>query len=304
MSHRIPPKEDRRVLGIGLVLLGFVSLTIVDSCVKWLTLHGGLPTLQVVFIRYAAQVALVLALFLPAQGTALVETRRLPLEILRAVALLGSTVLNFFAILFLPLTITAAISFTSPLILVALSVPLLGEIVGWRRWLAIALGFVGILIVVRPSSGTFSPAVLLCLLAAICNAFYMLLTRKLAGVDSTATQQFYVGVVSTLAVFPFALDNWVWPTDNITWMVFGLIGVIGFVGHQFIIVAHRFAPASVLAPFTYVQIISMTASSWLIFNQPPEIWLYIGAPLVIASGLYIWFRERQLGKLAVAEERT
>ena len=103
-----------------------------------------------------------------------------------------------------------------------------------------------------------------------------------------------------MCIAPFALGGWVWPTDASGWFAFGLIGVAALTGHQFITTAHRFAPASVLAPFSYFQIIFMTASSWLIFNQPPEIWLYIGAPIVIASGLYLWLRERQLAR-AVSE---
>ena len=305
MSAHIRPREDRRLLGIGLALIGYTCFTVIDSCAKWLTQHGGLPTMEVVFIRYAAQMLLVLALFLPSHGTMLARTEKLPLELVRALALLGSTILNFLAIQFLPLTITASIMFTSPLILVALSIPLLGETVGWRRWLAILVGFAGVLIIVRPGTGAFHPAVLLSLAAASCGALYMLLTRKLAGVDSVSTQQFYVGLVSTALMLPFALGGWVWPSDPSTWFAFGLIGVAAFVGHQVITIAHRFAPASVLAPFSYVQIISMTASSWIVFNQPPEMWLFIGAPVVIGSGLYIWLRERQLGKKpAVLDEGT
>jgi drug/metabolite transporter (DMT)-like permease len=299
MSAHVRPREDRRLLGIGLALVGYTCFTIIDSCAKWLTQHGGLPTMEVVFIRYAAQMLLVLALFLPSRGRTLARTEKLPLELVRALALLGSTILNFLAIQFLPLTITASIMFTSPLILVALSIPLLGETVGWRRWLAILVGFVGVLIIVRPGTGAFHPAVLLSLAAASCGALYMLLTRKLAGVDSVSTQQFYVGLVSTTLMLPFALGGWVWPQDPATWFAFGLIGVAAFTGHQVITIAHRFAPASVLAPFSYVQIISMTASSWIVFNQPPEMWLFVGAPIVTASGLYIWLRERQLGKKPV-----
>ncbi len=301
MTSSVRPIEDRRLLGIGLALMGFASFSVIDSCAKWLSMNG-LPTMEVVFVRYAAQLLLVLALFAPREGRALVTTRALPLELLRALALLGSTIFNFLAILYLPLTITASIMFTSPLILVALSIPFLGEKVGWRRWLAIPVGFAGVLIIVRPGSGAFHPAVLLSLAAASCGALYLLLTRRLAGVDGAATQQFFAGLVPTIAIAPFALGGWVWPADTGSWIAFCLIGIAALVGHQLITIAHRFAPASVLAPFSYFQIITMTASSWLVFNQPPETWLFIGAPIVIASGLYIWLRERQLGKSAVVPD--
>ena len=295
MPPTIRPIEDRRLLGIGLALMGYACFTVIDSCAKWLTLHG-LPTMEVVFIRYAGQLLLVVALFAPREGRALLTTRAPLLELARALALLGSTIFNFLAILYLPLTITASIMFTSPLILVALSIPMLGEKVGWRRWLAVLIGFAGVLIIVRPGTGAFHPAVGLSLAAAACGAFYLLLTRRLAGVDGVATQQFYAGLIAAVAIAPFALGGWSWPADGGSWAAFVLIGVAALTGHQLITLAHRFAPASVLAPFSYVQIITMTASSWLVFNQPPEVWLYVGAPIVIGSGLYIWLRERQLGK--------
>lgn len=214
---------------------------------------------------------------------------------------MGSTIANFFALKYLPLTVTGSIAFTMPLILCALSIPLLGETVGWRRWLAILVGFIGVLVIVRPGTAAFHPAVFLSLLGAAFSAFYSLLTRKLAGVDSVTTQQFYAGLVATLCVAGFAIGGWTWPTQTSGWVAFALIGVAALIGHQFLTTAHRFAPASVLAPFGYLQIIFMTASSWLIFQQPPDVWIFIGAPIVIASGLYIWLRERQLAKTVVTE---
>lgn len=299
MSPEIRPIEDRRLLGIGLTLAGYFCFTIIDTCAKWLSL-SGLPTMEIVFVRYAAQFLIVAALFFPQRGMALTTTRNMPVEIIRGLALMASTIFNFIALTYLPLTVTSAIMFTSPLILCALSIPILGETVGWRRWLAILVGFLGVLVIVRPGTDAFHPAALLSVLAAACGALYMLLTRKLAGVDATTTQQFYSGLVATVCVAPFALGGWVWPSEPSGWFAFGLIGAAALIGHQIITTAHRFAPASVLAPFSYFQIIFMTASSWLIFNQPPGVWLYVGAPIVIASGLYLWGRERQLAK-AVSE---
>ena len=130
----------------------------------------------------------------------------------------------------------------------------------------------------------------------------MLLTRKLAGVDAVTTQQFYASLVATAALVPFVvMGGWAWPTDAAGWFAFVLIGTAALIGHQLLTTAHRFAPASVLAPFSYFHIFFMTASSWLVFNQPPDFWLYLGAPIVIGSGLYIWLRERQLSKSVVTE---
>jgi len=303
LSTLIQPIEERRLTGIVFVLIGYFTFTVIDSCAKWLTL-SGLPTGEVVFVRYAGQLLLVLALFAPTEGRRLAETRRPWLEIIRGLCLLGSTAANFLALKFLPLTVTSSINFSMPLVLCALSIPLLGEHVGWRRWLAIAIGFVGVLIVVRPGTQAFHPASLLSVLNVFLVAGYMLLNRKLAGVDSTATQQFYASLVATLCVAGFAIGNWVWPSDPIAWGCFIAIGVVAFGGHWLITTAHRLAPASALAPFGYVQIIFMTASSWLVFNQPPDEWTFVGAPIVIASGLYIWLRERQLATSVVTEVVT
>lgn len=301
MARAIKPVEERRVLGIALVLGGYLMFTVIDSCAKWL-MQAGLPSNQVVFVRYAGQLLLVSALFLPTRGRELLTTRRPWLEIARGLCLMGSTIANFTALLFLPLTVTASISFTTPLILCALSIPMLGETVGWRRWLAIVVGFIGVLIIVQPGTSAFHPAVLLSLTGAFFTALYFLLTRKLAGVDAVTTQQFYAALVATVCLVPLIfLGGWVWPSDPASWFAFLAIGAAALIGHQLTTTAHRFAPASVLAPFGYSQIIFMTASSWLIFSQPPEIWIYVGAPIVIGSGLYIWLRERQLSKELVTE---
>jgi drug/metabolite transporter (DMT)-like permease len=295
MSTTPAPLTERRLLGIGLTLAAYFMFTGIDSSAKWLAL-GGIPAAQVVFLRYVTHLALVLGIHVPQTGLTLVRTASLRTQALRAAMLLGATTSNFIAVRYLPLTVTGAIAFTMPLILCALSVPLLGESVGWRRWTAITIGFLGILIIVRPGTEAFHPASLLCLAAAVFTAFYFILTRRMAGRDSPATQQFYVGLFATVLLLPVAIPFWVWPTEPSTWIAFFAIGLFGFVGHQLFTVATGFAPASVLAPFAYFQIIFMAGSSWLLFNQPPDIWLYVGAPIVIGSGLYIWLRERALAK--------
>jgi drug/metabolite transporter (DMT)-like permease len=160
------------------------------------------------------------------------------------------------------------------------------------------VGLIGVLVDIRPGTSAFHPAAILSLLAATCGAGYSLLTRRLAGIDSTWTQNFYAAAVATACMLPFALQSWVWPVDWRSWLAFGLIGLFGFVGHLLLTEAHRLAPASTLAPFSYTQILWMTASSWLLFGQPPDTAIYVGAPIVVLSGLYIWLRERALHKSA------
>lgn len=304
MSTPIAPIEERRLLGIALALAAYFLFVCLDGSAKWLGL-AGLPVLQVMFVRYAVHLGLASAINLPSKGLGLLRTNALRLELLRAAALVGSTVCNFTAVRYLPITVTGAIGFTVPLIITALSVIFLREQVGWRRWSAIAVGFVGVLVIVRPGSDVFNPATFLSLGGALSYACYAMLTRRLAGVDSAGTQQFYGAFLPTIVLAPFALAAWVWPASALDWTMLLLIGVIGFSGHQFMTVAHRFAPASTLAPFGYTQILFFTLASWLVFNQPPDIWLFLGAPIVIASGLYIWLRERALARpvTPLAEDR-
>ena len=306
MARPIAPLEERRLLAIALALVTFAVFTVIDSSAKWLV-EAGIPAHQVTFQRYAIHLLLISAFVLPTQGFSVLRTVSLPTELLRAAGLLATTLLNFLAVQFLPLTVTGAVAFSMPLIVCALSGPMLGEKVGPRRWAAILVGFVGVMIVIRPGGTDFNWAVMLSLASAAAASFYFILTRKLAGRDSASTMQIYTGLVGTIAVAPFALASWIWPSDPATWLAFFLVGIAGLAGHFIYTIAHRFAPASVLAPFAYTQIIYMTLSSWLIFSDPPDVWLFVGAPIVIASGLYIWLRERQLAKAtptAVVPEAT
>lgn len=297
---RPEPGNEHTLTGIGLILLAFVFFTGIDSSAKWLA-QAGLPILQVVFLRYAMHLVLAGTVLLPRAGLGAFRTQRPGLEILRAFCLMASSAANLTAVSILPLTVTGSINFTMPLMITALSVPFLGERVGWRRWTAIGVGLAGILVIVRPGSDIFQPAAILPLLGAFFAGLYFLLTRTLSRYDSIATQQIYAALIATIVFAPLALSNWVWPSDPVTWVVFFGIGTVGFIGHQLSTTAHGLAPASVLAPFGYTQIVWLTAVSWVVFDDPPDVWIYLGAPIIIGSGLYIWLRERQLHK-AVATE--
>lgn len=285
--------EDRRTLAVLMMLLAFFCFTALDSSAKWLVTTGMSPW-AAVFARYAVHLAVVAILILPAEGTSSLASRAPGREILRAIFLLGATLCNFMAIQHLPLTLTATIFFTIPIFVTVLSIPILGESVGWRRWLAVAIGFVGILIVMRPWTGGFHWAMVLSLAAALSASFYQILTRMLAGVDKTNTQQLYAGLIAAVGVAPMAYLNWSLPGDALAWVLFATMGLFGWLGHQMLTVAHRYAPASFLAPFIYFQLVFMTASSWIVFSQPPTVWIFVGAPIVIASGFYIWWRERKV----------
>lgn len=293
----VAPMESRANLGIALVLAAQLVLVVLDISAKWLSMEG-LPTSEIVFVRYGMHMALLLLLFLPVTGKNLFLSNNWKLEILRGACLLATTGLNFLAMRYLPLTVTSAIMFTSPLIVCALSGPLLGDTVGWRRWLAIGVGFIGILIIVRPGSEAFQPAALLSLGCAVFLALFSILTRKLAGLDTALTQQFYAGATPIILLLPVAFTDWVWPSQPISWVAFFAMGTAGLAGHYLNSVAHRFATPAILAPFSYLGLVYLSIASWLIFNQPPDEFFILGAAIIIASGLYIWLRERQLAKAA------
>ena len=299
MISTIAPVEERRNLGIGILLFAQLFFATLDTSAKYLS-STGVPLGEIVFIRYAVHVALALALFLPVQR-GLFVTRNWRLEVLRGLCLLGVTAANFLAQRFLPLTVTGALMFTMPLMVTALSGPLLGERIGWRRWAAVGAGFIGILVIVRPGTDAFHPASLICLAGALSAAFYSIITRKLAGIDSAATQQVYSGIIALACVTPFAFDGWVWPTTGGSWFAFLAIGVAGMIAHQLNTIAHRFAPPSALAPFGYTELLLLAVASWLIFGEPPDAWFYLGAPIIIGSGIYIWLRERKFNRTVTVE---
>jgi drug/metabolite transporter (DMT)-like permease len=301
MARPVSPIESRANLGIALVLASQLVLLILDISAKWLSVEG-MATTQIVFMRYGMHLALLLLLFLPVSGFDVMKTNNFKLELLRGGCLLVTTGLNFLAMRYLPLTVTSAIQFTSPLIICAMSGPLLGDKVGWRRWLAIGVGFVGILVIVRPGSEAFQPAAFLSLGCAFFLALFSILTRKLAGVDAASTQQFFAGATPVVLLMPVAFTDWAWPTQPISWVAFLIMGAAGLGGHFLNSVAHRFAAPATLAPFSYLSLIYLSIASWLIFNQPPDRWFILGVAIIVASGLYIWLRERQLARPVVPPE--
>lgn len=287
----VSPREDRRTLGMLLIIATVTSFTAIDSSAKWLAF--GISPVEIVFVRYFGHFLFVLLFGLGSHGFSIGRTKALRREIWRAILLLGATLLNFFAVKFLPLAMTAAIFFTVPLIIAGLSMPLLHEHVGMRRWIAILVGLLGILIVIRPGLTQFHWAALLSVGAAICAALYTIETRHLAGIDSSFTQQFYAALIASALVAPFAIFNWQWPQGSLNWVVFLSIGFWGWLGHQMLTIAYRFAPAAVLAPYSYFQIIPMMLAGYLIFANQPDIWVLVGSAVVVASGLYLWLRERK-----------
>ena len=291
----LPAAHDTRarLVGIGLICAALVCFACLDTIAKWLTNH--LPTLEVVWARYASHFVLSMLIVNPWTLPGLLSTKRPGLQIGRSALLFASTAFNFVALHYLQLDQTATIAFTAPFFIALLAGPLLGEWIHWRRWLAIIVGFCGVLLVVRPGAGEgIHPIFVLSFLSTICYALYNLSTRVLAGYDTTGTTMFYTALVGFIAAtlpLPFI---WETPTEPLVIAGMVAVGAFGFIGHLFLVLAHRYAPAPVLAPYIYTQIVWYAAGGFLAFGQVPSEYTLAGAAIVIASGLYLLYRERMV----------
>jgi drug/metabolite transporter (DMT)-like permease len=254
-----------------------------------------MDTVQVVWARYMS--AFVLALFIvnPIRRPRVMRTSRPWLQLGRSTLLLVSTMLNFFALRYLQLDQAVAIIFCTPFIVAALGGPILGEWIHWRRWTAIGVGFLGVLLVTRPGAGGIHPAALLSVMGAFCYAIYSVSTRILARSDSNETTNFYSNLVGAIAIsiaLPFV---WTPQSDPVVILLMCTMGLFSGMGHYLLIIGHRLAPASVLAPFIYTEIVWMIALGFLVFGDVPNRWTLAGVAVVICSGLYLLYRERVAG---------
>jgi drug/metabolite transporter (DMT)-like permease len=284
--------EQSTSKAILLMCLATAFFTGIDTTGKYLVSVSQLPPSQVIWVRFLGQfLTIVLVLGLIAVPK-LARATRPGLQITRSLLLLASTAFNFLALKYLRLDQTTTINFLAPLTVALLAGPFLGEWVGWRRMLAILVGFCGILVAVRPGFTTFEPAFILsfgCMLAYAC---FILLTRHLAPYDSSEVTLFWSLLAGTFLVAPLAIMEWVWPRSPLEWALVVTIGMWGAIGHWIFIVAYRYAPAPVLAPFVYISLVTHSTAGFLVFGHVPDIWTLGGAAIVIASGIYLWHRER------------
>ncbi|BAR98491.1 DMT family transporter [Blastochloris viridis] len=277
--------------GIALMGAALACFCCLDTTAKWLGHH--IDTALVVWARYASAFVLTILIVNPWTVPGLIRTRRPALQLGRSTLLFASTVCNFVALHYLRLDQTMSIVFTTPFFVVAMAGPLLGEWIGWKRWLAILVGFCGVLVITRPGVGEVHWAVGLSLAGAVAYALYNISTRVLASYDSALTTLFYSNLVGVLlASVPLP---WLWSTPNdarvVTLMV--AVGALGSVGHWLLILAHRKAPAGVLAPFIYAQLLGMVAMGYLVFGDVPDPWTLAGGTIVVASGLFLLMCERR-----------
>ena len=284
--------EHRR--GIIVVVAGMVLITIVDAAAK--QLGTRLNPLQVVWGYYLGFMAAYAAVpsLTGRQWRRVVRTSRPGLQVLRAAMLVGSLTALFASLPHLPLADATAISFAAPLFVALLSIPLLGERVDAHRWGAILAGFAGVFVVVRPGSAMFQWVGTLPLLGAVFFAVYQIVTRPLARLDDPLTTLLYTGGGGLLLTSIVVGLVWRTPTA-VEWLVFAGMGVLGVTAHFLIVKAFGLAPASLLAPFNYARIVGAVALGYALFGNVPDALTILGGLLIVASGLYLVWRERQSG---------
>jgi drug/metabolite transporter (DMT)-like permease len=283
-------ERHQRLTGIALMCGAVACFACLDSSAKFLS--RDMSVIQVVWARYAGAFVLAFVLSNPLTHPGLIRSKRQVLQVGRSLSLLLSSFLNFLALRYLQLDQALAITFSTPFLVAALAGPVLDEWIGVRRWAAIAVGFLGVLVVARPGFGSIHPAALFSLAAAFTLAFYNVTTRLLARYDPSETTLFYSNFVGFIVTSPLLPLVWTPPANGRDIVLMIAVGVFGAVGHYLLIVAHRFTPASVLSPFMYTQLLWAGALGYLLFRDVPNKWTLTGAGIVVGSGLYLLQRER------------
>jgi drug/metabolite transporter (DMT)-like permease len=308
MTASITPPIERHEVGRGMALMALAMsvLPIMDVLAK--LLGQSMPVLEVTLSRFAFQAVLALLVALAIGNPSTLLPPRMGLHALRGLFLAGATLLYFAALKVMPIPDTLGIFFTEALILTALSTVVLGERVGWRRWAAVAAGFVGALFIIRPSWAVFGLTALLPLGTAFLFAGYLLLTRRLRVEGSLLAAQFITGMAGTVALGSALLVTSLMGPGEMRavvpnafeWLQLLSIGAISFVAHGLVVLAFRYAPAATLAPFNYLEIVSATLLSYLVFDQFPAPPVWFGIAIIVGSGLYVAHRERRKAPVAAA----
>src|SRR4051812_30720049 len=294
-----PARADRPFRGIALILASTVFLGMSDVTAKYLS--ATLPSIEIAWIRFLVFALIMSPAMLPGLPLYALQTRRPGLQVLRGVALLGSSLFFISGLRYLPIAEASATGFVSPLFVTALSIVFLGESVGVRRWIATAVGLIGVLIILRPGTGAFHPAAFFPLVSALAWAGTLVMTRMLSGREHALTTMTYSSIVG--ACILSALVPLVWVTPSWHDILFGIfIGVASTAGQWIVVLAFRYADASVLAPFSYTQLVWVSILGFFVFGEIPDLWTIGGAAVIVASGLYTAHRERIRRLQALAAE--
>ena len=287
------PEAAAPASAIFLVIGACFLFSFLDASAKYLVLNG-MAAPFITWVRFTIQLVLVMVLFRVWSNAAVVRTSNLPAQILRGVLMFGSTVFNFMALQTLQLAETIAIAFFAPMLTVALAGPLLGEWAGWRRWLAIVVGFIGVLIVTRPGFGVFGIGHVFSFCFVVCHALYIIMTRRMGASESSESLIFYSALTPALLMLPVVPLYGSVPQDALQWGLLLVTGVCGALGHFLLIKAYKQATTTALAPYPYSQIVWTVGLGWVAFGDLPDLWTMVGAGIIVASGLYILHREHKL----------
>lgn len=267
--------------------------SVLDVSAKYLVL-SGVNAVFVSWTRFVVHLLLVLALFRGWNNRGMYRVTSLPKQIVRGIFLFGSTVFNFLALLTLQLAETMSIFFFAPVVITMLAGPLLGERVGWRRWLAVSVGFAGMLVIVRPGFGAFGLGHVFALTSMLSYCFYVIMTRSMSATESPASLIFYSALAPVVLLAPSVPYTASVPVDLWHLVILLSLGFYGGFGHWLLIRAYRQATTAALAPYPYLQMVWMVAFGYLIFDQFPDLWTVVGATIIVSSGLYIIYREQVL----------
>lgn len=289
LKHAPEPRKTDNLRALALMALGMFSFSATDAIAKFLT--QSLNPLQIVWSRQLGLVVGVVVL-LSMYGPSILKTEHPRLQVLRGVLAVMSATLFIFAVKFVPLADAVAVSFVAPFVVTVFGALLLREPVGIRRWIAVVVGFIGTLIVIRPGAGVVHPAAFIVVIAATLFAFRQILSRHLASSDRTPTTIAYTAIVAIVILtvpLPF-----VWRSPQSTTELLLLIGLaVGAgIGEFMVIRALEIGLAVVVAPVQYTLLIWGTMYGWLIFGQLPDFWTWVGALIIVATGLYTLHRER------------
>ncbi len=289
----------RRRVGLGLGLLALFMFASQDAITR--ALVQDLPVPQILTIRFVgfATFALIFAAWRLGPRKAF-KTGHPVLQVTRSALLLIEIAIFSFALRTLELADMHAIFAMFPLVVTALAGPMLGEHVGWRRWVAVGIGFIGTLIIVRPGFSVFQPTMMLGILAAVMWAFYNILTRKVSRTDASETSLLYTGLVAVALITPFGIAAWIPPAPDL-WPLLLLLVAISTTSHLFLILALARIEASEFQPFNYMLLVFATLTGFVFFNEFPDFWTIVGAVVVVGSGLYVILREHQLARSKIVE---
>jgi drug/metabolite transporter (DMT)-like permease len=281
-----------RIKAILLMCTAVTLFASLDTTAKYICTRTAVPTSEVVWLRFLGQLFWMTVILGPAAMPKLLKTKNLGLQITRSTLMVATTIFNFLAITYLRLDQTISITFLTPLIVAALADPLLGEHIGWHRAAAIFVGFIGVLVVVRPGVTAMHPAFIAAFLSMLAYSLLVIVTRRLSTFDTPLVTLFYGITVGIVAAAPFAISEWIWPDRVSTWVLLLALGALGGGGHYLVIQAYRLAPVSAVTPFLYFELISMITLSYLVFGDEPDRWSFAGALIIVGSGLYLIHRER------------